>query len=376
MKIAVNTRLLLHNQLEGIGWFTFETIRRITAAHPEHQFIYIFDRTFHDSFITSNNIHPVILPPPARHPLLWKIWFDFSVPYAASKHKADLFLSPDGFLSRRLKIPQVAVIHDLNFQHYPRDLKPSHSHYYRKNFPKFADMAARIATVSEYSKADIISQYGTEPDKIDVVFNGVNTDYHPASSNDIESFKKKHTSGADYFLFVGAMHPRKNIKRLLKAFDAAKTKSPGNYKLLLVGKKYWWNDEIRETFEQMTHRDEVVFTGHLPTSDLQTAFSGAIALTFVPYFEGFGIPILEAFATDCPVITSGCTAMPEIAGDAALLTDPFFEKAITESMLVLLTQPEKRLELIKKGRERLRDFSWDKSAELLWKTIERTLEKT
>ncbi len=376
MKLAINTRLLLHNQLEGIGWFTFETMRRITASHPEHEFIYFFDRPFHESFITSNNIEPVVIPPPARHPLLWKIWFDYSVPYAVNKHQAELFISPDGFMSQRLKIPQVAILHDLNFQHYPQDLRASHSNYYRKNFPIFAEIATRIATVSEYSKKDIVSQYQTNPDKIDVVYNGVNTDYHPSEPKKIEVFKKQHTSGADYFLFVGAMHPRKNINRLLKAFDAAKNKFPGNYKLLLVGKKYWWNNEIRATYDQMTHRDEVVFTGHLPTHELQTAFSGAIALTFVPYFEGFGIPILEAFATDCPVIASDCTAMPEIAGDAALLIDPFFEEAITESMLLLLTQPEKRLQLIEKGRKRLADFSWDQSAELLWKTIERTLETT
>lgn len=376
MKIAVNTRLLLHNQLEGIGWFTFENLKRITHSHPEHQFIYFFDRPFHESFITSSNIQPVVVPPPARHPLLWKAWFDYTLPFSIKKQKADLFLSPDGFLSQNLDIPQVPVIHDLNFEHYPADLKPAHSRFYRKYFPRFAEKAARIATVSEFSKQDIVAQYGTNPDKIDVVYNGVNSDYRPASAENIEAFKKQHTSGADYFLFVGAMHPRKNIQRLLKAFDATKKNAAGNHKLLLVGKKYWWNDEIRQIYENMEFQMDVVFTGHLPTTDLQTALSGAIALTFVPYFEGFGIPILEAFATRCPVITSNCTAMPEVAGDAALLVDPFSEKDISRAMLLLLENRETCIELAEKGVRRLAHFSWDKSADLLWNTIERSIEKT
>ncbi|MBU6205399.1 MAG: glycosyltransferase family 1 protein, partial [Bacteroidetes bacterium] len=99
MNIAVNTRFLLSNKLEGIGWFTYETLKRITRAHPEHQFHFLFDRPYHNEFIFSGNITPHILPPPARHPLLWYWWFEQSVPSVLKKIKADLFLSTDGFLS-------------------------------------------------------------------------------------------------------------------------------------------------------------------------------------------------------------------------------------------------------------------------------------
>lgn len=374
MNIAVNTRLLLHNRLEGIGWFTFESMRRVAARHPEHRFIYLFDRPFHDSFITSDNIDPMVVPPPARHPLLWRMWFDYTIPRVIRKNKADLFLSPDGFLSQRLSIPQVPVIHDLNFERYPEDLRSSHSKYYRKYFPRFAEKAKRIATVSEFSKSDIVNQYGMQPDKIDVVYNGVNTSFQPAEEVAVERFKSQHTGGENYFVFVGAMHPRKNIQRLLQAFDTTKTKQPGNYKLLLVGNKYWWNDEIRKTYENMTHRKDVVFTGRLSAGELNTALSGAMALSFVPYFEGFGIPILEAFATDCPVITSNITAMPEIAGNAALLVDPFSVDSIAEGLLRVLIEDGLREKLIASGRERVKEFSWNRTAEKLWQTIEKTIE--
>lgn len=368
--------MLLHNRLEGIGRFSFEILSRIAAAHPEHEFIYLFDRKFHTSFITSSNITPVVIAPQARHPLLWKLWFNHAVPRAIAKHKAHLFISTDGFLSESLTIPQVAVIHDLNFELYPEDLRPSHSKYYRKFFPRFAKIAHRLATVSEFSKNDISNRYGISSHKIDVVFNAASSNFKPASAAQISDFKIIHTAGQPYFLFVGAMHPRKNIERLILAFDQLKNEQKGDYKLVLAGNKYWWNDQIKKTFNSLKHKDDVIFTGRLSNDDLSTALSGAIALTFVPYFEGFGIPILEAFACHCPVITSNTTAMPEIAADAALLVDPFSVESIAGGMARMLAEPELRQDLISKGNTRQLDFNWDKSAEKLWRTIENSFENT
>src|SRR5512139_2040469 len=99
MRIAVNTRLLIKDKLEGIGWFTYETLKRITRKHPEHEFIFLFDRPFDKEFIFAQNIIPVIITPEARHPILWYLWFEYSVPRALKKYKADIFLSPDGYLS-------------------------------------------------------------------------------------------------------------------------------------------------------------------------------------------------------------------------------------------------------------------------------------
>ena len=119
MKIAVNTRLLLKDKLEGIGWFSYETLKRITTQHPEHQFYFIFDRPFTDEFIFSYNIEPVVIGPPARHPVLWYYWFEFRLPGLLKKINPDIFLSPDGYLSLKSHFKSIAVIHDLNFIHYP-----------------------------------------------------------------------------------------------------------------------------------------------------------------------------------------------------------------------------------------------------------------
>jgi hypothetical protein len=156
MKIAVNTRLLLKNKLEGIGWFTFETLKRITEQHPEHEFYFIFDRKYDDSFIFSKNVKPIIIPPQARHPFLFFLWFEFSIPYILKRLKADVFLSPDGYLSLSSKTKQVAVIHDLNFEHNPNDVPFLVRKYFKFFFHRWAKKATRIVTVSEYSKKDIV----------------------------------------------------------------------------------------------------------------------------------------------------------------------------------------------------------------------------
>ena len=126
MIIAVNTRLLLKNKLEGIGWFTYETLSRITKNHPEHIFYFLFDRPYHSDFVFESNVTPIVLPPPARHPVLFYIWFEISVARFLRKLKPDLFLSPDGYLSLKTKTTSLAVIHDINFEHYPEDFPLIH----------------------------------------------------------------------------------------------------------------------------------------------------------------------------------------------------------------------------------------------------------
>ncbi|HAD33931.1 MAG TPA: glycosyltransferase family 1 protein, partial [Chitinophagaceae bacterium] len=122
MKIAVNARFLLKGKLEGIGWFTHEIIRRVVNMHPEHQFIFFFDRPFDSSFLYAKNVEAVILNPPARHPFLWWIWFEWAIPRALKKYQADMFISTDGFLSLRTQTPTLLVMHDLAFEHFPEHL--------------------------------------------------------------------------------------------------------------------------------------------------------------------------------------------------------------------------------------------------------------
>ena len=374
MKIVVNTRLLLKNRLEGIGWFSYETLKRITRNHPEHEFVFVFDREFDSDFIFADNITPVILSPPTRHPILQYIWLEFSMVRLLKKLKPDLFLSTDGFLSLRTKTPSVTVIHDLNFEHYPQDVKWSDRKFYRRYFPRYARKAKRIATVSQYSKQDIINCYGIESDKIDVTCNGVNELYQPLTQEEIDSVRENLTGGEPYFIYIGALRPRKNLQTLFCAFDEYRKKYPeAQEKLVIVGTQRWYGEEMKTAYETMKHRSQVIFTGNLSPAQLRMTLGAALALTYVSYFEGFGIPIVEAFQAGVPVITSNITSMPEVAGEAAILINPFDQQSITQAMQQIATNAILRKELIRKGHQQQQLFTWDKAAELLWNCMEKTL---
>jgi len=374
VKIAVNTRLLIKNQLDGIGWFTYETLKRITISHPEHTFHFIFDRPYNEEFIFNNNIIPISINPPARHPFLFYLWFEFAIPKILKKINPDLFLSTDGYLSLKTKVDSLPVIHDLNFEHHPEQLPYLTRKYYKHYFPAFAKKAKRIATVSEYSKKDIQKTYGIESDQIDVVYNGANESYMPCSEQDKEKTRNKYTEGYPYFLFIGTLHPRKNIANLFHAFDQFKNNSNNNIKLMIIGEKKWWTADINNAYEKMKNKTDVIFKGHTEPEELKNIIPSALVMIYVSFFEGFGIPIIEAMRSGVPVITSQSSCMPEIAGGAALLADPFSINSISQQMEKVASDKEVREELIVKGLERSREFTWDKTAKKkLWSCIEKTI---
>ncbi len=375
MKIAVNTRLLLKDKLEGIGWFTYESLKRITQQHKEHEFIFIFDRPYHDDFIFGENVIPVVIGPQARHPILYHIWFNRSVQKILKTHNVDLFVSPDGYLPLKSKVKTLTVIHDLNFEHYPQDIPPFNRYYYRKYFPQFAKVAHRIATVSNFSKQDIMKQYGIDGDKIDVIYNGANERFVPLKPNIQKLIREKHTGGKHYFIFIGALNPRKNLVNLLKAFDLFKKTDRTGVQLLIVGEKMFKTNDIFNTYENMEFKADVNFSGRLNNQELHRAIASALALTYVSYFEGFGIPIVEAFYAETPVITANITSTPEVAGDAALLVDPFSPEDIALALTKISTDKELRQALIEKGNIRKLEFHWQKTADNLWVSMIKTINQ-
>jgi len=355
--------------MEGFGWYTYETVSRMVKNHPEHQFIFLFDRPFDQKFIFASNVEAHVIGLPARHPWLFYLWFEWSVTKALKKYKADIFLSPDGYLSLKSEVPTVAVMHDLNFEHHPEDLPKNILKYYKKYFPKFAQKASRIVTVSDFSKNDIVKTYSISPDKIDVGYNGANENLIPLSSDKIADYRNKITKGLPYFIFIGALTPRKNLARLFAAFDLYYEKSECKFPLVVVGEKYFWKKDIRDVYENMKHKDKVIFTGHLQMNELHLALGSALALTYVSYFEGFGIPLVEAMRCDIPILTSDKTSLPEVAGDAAYICDPFSIESIADGLINLANNESLRKSLIEKGKIRRENFSWNKTSETVWNAI-------
>lgn len=371
-KILVNTRFLIKDKLEGIGRFTYETLKCMVQNHPEHEWFFLFDRQWNDEFVFAENVTPIKIAPQARHPILWYWWFQQSVPTIINKIKPDLFLSTDGFTTYKTKVKKVTVFHDLAFEHYPKDMNWMVNLFYKTFTPGYTQVSDRIATVSEYSKQDLIKTYNVEEDKIDVVYNGASEYFKPIALDKIDSTKEKFCDGNNYFCFVGALQPRKNVANLFKAFDKFKKVDNKKIKLVVVGRKAWKSDEIFNTYQSMEYRDDVVFTGHLKHEEIADIYGAALGLVYIPYFEGFGIPIIEAQNCECPVITSKVTSMPEVSGDGAILVDPFNIDEITSAMTSLLDE-EFRNDLIAKGIVNVKRFSWQQTSEKLWNCIEKVL---
>ena len=377
MKIVVNTRLLIKNQLSGIGWFKYHVLKRLVREHSDHTFVFLFDRKFDEEFIFGPNVIPEVIFPPARHPVLWYLWFQSSIVRAIHKHDPDLFFSPDGYLSTRIKnIPSVPVIHDINFQHKKRDVPFFDGLFWRYYFPKYAKMASRIITVSEFSKKDIMSTYRIPADKIDVAYNGAGEDFIPLNDKLKLQVKINYTHGEDYFIYVGALVPRKNLEGMILAFDRYKEGSGSKNKLIIVGDRLFFTSEMNRVYMNAKYKNDIIFTGRVEQEQLVQLVGGALGLLLVSYFEGFGVPVIEAMSADVPVITSNTSSLPEIANDAALLVDPYSVGSIADAMMKISNDEQLRLALIKKGKIQRKYFSWDKTAAVIWNCFEKVMDNS
>lgn len=358
----MNTRFLLKDNLEGIGVYTKEIVSRMVLNHPEIDFVFFFDRPFDESYVFADNVTPVVVSPPARHPFLWKIWFDVAIPRMLKKHKMDVFFSPDGYLSLNSSVPQAVTIHDLAFEHFPQGIGFLVRKFYQRYVPRYAKSADHIFAVSEYTKNDISKTYGVDSDKISVTYNSIDRERFRLDESYRFPQLLEELSKDSYFLYVGAQHPRKNIDGLLKAFDVYKTKTLSKTKLVIVGRQAWGNKEIEHVFDTMTNKSDVVFTGRVSDEELIQVYQYAKALVYIPFFEGFGIPIIEAQACGTPVITSNVTSMPEVIGRGGICVDPYNHDEVADAML-RLDDNIVLSDYTKKGIENILRFDWNRSAE-------------
>jgi glycosyltransferase involved in cell wall biosynthesis len=372
MKIAVNARMLSQWKPGGIAEFSYQTLRRMTRDHAEHDFLFIVDRPFPGQRDFPANVS-VARTIPSFHPLLWRPWFEVAVPAILRRYRPDLFLSTDGFTTLDPSVPVALVIHDLGFHHHPEDLPLLHRSYLNRFFPRFARRADALATVSEYSKQDLAKTYGIPPDTITVVREAADECFRPLPAAERDVALTEITGGVPYFLYVGLMHPRKNLVRLIRAYDRFRGSHAGAAKLVLAGPGLFKTGEMRRALRRAAFRDDVVFLGTVPRDRLVRAYNAAAAFVYVSSFEGFGLPVLEAMACGVPVIASEATSLPEVCGDAALMVDPGSVEAISGAMGRLFSDPGLRRALAERGRERAARFSWDRTARQLWEAMETAL---
>lgn len=373
MRIAINAIFLQNNPLEGYGHYTTEVVKRMIEQHPGDEFLLLLDRPWENDFTHQPNVTYLLVTPAARHPLSFKYWYDVKATAAVKRWKADVWLQPYGFCSLTSRVPQVLMIHDLAFKHYPQYISWYQRWYYRWFTPSFIRKATSVITVSDYSKTDIKKTYRTPENRLKVIPGAARAGFVPLEWEEKQAVKDGYADGREYFLFVGGIHPRKNLLNLLKAFSHFKKWQHSNMKLLVAGRLAWQYDDLLEKIKTYKYREDVTLLGYLPEEQLHRVVGAAYALVYPSWFEGFGLPIIEAMQCGVPVICSNTSSMPEVAGDAALLIDPADHNAIGKEMLALYRSEGIRNAMIGKGLQRAQTYSWETTADAVYSELQRAV---
>ncbi len=366
--------MLLENRMEGVARFNYEILKRIVKNNPQDEFYFLFDRKYSTNFIFGSNVTPIALSPPTRHTTIMPYWLEFKVKNTLKKIKPDIFFSGDTYLSLSSPTPSVIVSHDLGFFHFPEHLRFFDRKYYNYYFKKFHEKANKIIAVSNYTKSDIVKNYGINPKKIEVVYNAANQHFHPIEEKIKKNIKEEISDKNPYFVYLGSIHPRKNLINLIKGFNHFKSKIDNNYHLIIIGRPAFKTEEFYQTLNDSPYKSHIKVM-QKKRYELPKYIGSAEALFYVSTFEGFGIPILEGFEAGIPVVTSNTTSMPEVAKDAALLVNPYSPEDISNAMEQIYSDKDLCKKLIEKGNQRLKYFSWDKSAEKTYKIIKEVAEK-
>lgn len=276
----------------------------------------------------------------------------------------DVFFSPAHYAPRMSPSPNVVTIHDLSYFYFPKEFLKKDL-YQLKNWTKYSvKKAKKIICVSQATKKDLIKFYKTPSEKIKVIYNGY-------EKNNRTLNVKTRTFGLKeykYILYVGTLQPRKNLKTLITAFQKFH-KENKDFKLVIAGKKGWLYDEIFSLVKKMKMQENVVFTGFVSDLELHNLYKNAFCFVLPSFYEGFGIPMLEAMAHDLPVIAAGSSALPEVGGDACLYFDPYYYDTLTRLLKRIKKDERLRKTMIEKGKKRVQLFSWSKCAEETLKVL-------
>lgn len=274
--------------------------------------------------------------------------------------------------------PVVASIHDLSFEHLPETFKRRSRAQLRLTVRRTARKATQILTLSEFSRRDIIQTYEIDPDRVTVTPPAAPPHFGPVSDGR-ELARVRQTFGIqrDYVLSLGSIQPRKNLERLIRAYSILRLTRAGKEppQLVLAGKRGWLYDEVLSAAAKHDVDNDIIFTGYVPERDLPALYTGAICFVYPSYFEGFGLPVVEAMQCGAPVIAGNQTSLPEVVGDAGVLVDPFDEKELAQAIARVIDNPDFRSQLRVKGLARAKNFNWTNTARLTLQAYERAVGK-
>jgi glycosyltransferase involved in cell wall biosynthesis len=369
MIFAINTRILPADYPTAYRYFIYEILKRITRNNPEHQFIFITDRQSGLLSIKEANVKQVVTGPAAKHPLLWKFWFDIKLPALLRKHKADIFISCDGMCSLNTKVPQCLVLQDTAFLEAPSFLSKTYISYYKKYTAKFLNTAKSIIATSVFTKEVISASYNVINFEIDIVYNAVNEKFQPITNEEKIIVKEQYADGREFFIYTGDIHPATNLLKLLKAFSVFKKRQQTAMKLVLVGKVAIKYQSFKQDIKSYKYRNDVVLLENVEEDMLVKIVGAAYGLINPSVYTGFVPSVLQAMKCNVPVITSTGSCMQEMTEGAVLYVDVNSHTDIADKMMLLYKDEKLHKQLAEKGKSVAEKFTWDKTSDLLWQSV-------
>jgi glycosyltransferase involved in cell wall biosynthesis len=372
MLLGIDASRAATAQRTGTENYSLYLIRALIARAGEHRLrLYFNTPPAVDLFERSERVEWRAMPFP-------RLWTHLRLAYEVRRHPPDVLFVPAHVLPLWHPPCCVATVHDLGYRHYPQ-AHTRRARWYLDWSTRFNARAARRLVVdSEATREDLVCLYGVDPARLVVAYPaGVEGLVPVADAGQRAAVRERYGLSGPYFAYVGTLHPRKNLANLLRAFgllvDAGRI--PDDVQLVLAGRRGWLADEILALSRDPRLAGRVVLPGYVPAADLPALLSGALGFVLPSWYEGFGLPVLEAMACDTPVICSHVSSLPEVAGDAALYIDPADVAGLADTMARLAAEPELRAGLAARGRERLALFSWARCADQVWAAIETAREE-
>lgn len=361
MLIGVDASRASAARRTGTENYSLHLIRELLALEAGHRFRLYLRKQPAPGLFADRVDQRVITAP--------RLWTHLGLSWEMFSHPPDLLFVPSHVLPLIHPPVSVATVHDLGYHYFPQAHTLSQNLYLRWSTRHNARSARRVLADSEATRQDLIQLYGISEAKIDVVYPGRDESLAPVDDPLLrDAVQTRYGCRTPYILYLGTLHPRKNLVRLVQAFAqlcarASETGYPlDQLQLVLAGQKGWLYQEIFAEVRRVGLEEHVILTGYVADEDLAALLSGAEAFAFPSLYEGFGFPVLEAMACGVPVVCSSTSSLPEVAGDAALLVEPRQVEAITSALFRLLTEPDLRRELVARGLAQVQRFSWRRCA--------------
>ena len=379
MKISFDAVPLVGRNMSGIGWCEAGQTTSLVRLHPENDYTYNYfaGKTASEK---AERIKPfagdkIEVRASAFPGMVYRALTNFfPLSYAMFFGKdRDITHFFNYIVPPFVRGKKVVTVYDMVYKAFPETMRARTKYMLNLGLKRSMKRADLIITISEFSKSEILKYFPEHEAKIRVVPCGVDlNEFQPVTDTArIEACKAKYKIDGDYFLYLGTLEPRKNLKNLILGYETFLKSCSGNApKLVLAGGKGWLFDSIFELVKEHNLESDVIFTGYIDSEDRNPLMCGSLAFTFPSIYEGFGMPPLEAMACGVPVLVSNAASLPEVTGDSAVIVEPDSVDQIASGLRSLFEDPDLRARLSKEGLNRARTFTWDRSAELLYKAYE------